>query len=169
MKIYRYIQNYKVEILDQPFELESDINFKKTAKIAFYDINNNLIETKKYGVVDPQFIYNKIINKESIDISRCYVKNFSLSDFRSKNNLNAREKVDLIDFTAVDSIFESEKMIDFTLGNFIGKKANFSNTHFGLEISFLKSEFGDLKYFLRVQVIVKEIILFSMLNLIMEM
>ena len=146
MKIYRYIQNYKVEILDQSFELESNINFKKTAKIAFYDNNNNLIETKKYGVVDPEFIYNKIINKESIDISRCYVKNFSLSDFRSKNNLNAREKVDLIDFTAVDSIFESEKMIDFTLGNFTGTKADFSNTHFGLgNLSFLKSEFGDFK------------------------
>ena len=65
MKIYRYIQNYKVEILDQPFELESDVNFKKTAKISFYDINNNLIETKKYGVVNLEFIYNKIINKES--------------------------------------------------------------------------------------------------------
>ena len=66
--------------------------------------------------------------------------------FRIKNNLNAREKVDLIDFTAVDSIFESEKMIDFTLGNFIGTKADFSNTHFGLgNLSFLKSEFGDFK------------------------
>ena len=35
-------------------------------------------------------------------------------------------------------------MIDFTLGNFIGTKADFSNTHFGLgNLSFLKSEFGD--------------------------
>ena len=146
MKIYRYIQNYKVEILDQTFQLESDISLDKTAKISFYDNNNNLIENKKYGVVDLQFIYDKISNKESINISKCYVKNFSLSDFRIKNNLSSREKVDLIDFTAVDSIFESEKIIDFTLGNFIGSKADFSNTHFGLgNLSFLKSEFGDFK------------------------
>ena len=95
---------------------------------------------------------------------------FSLSDFRIKNNLNAREKVDLIDFTAVDSIFESEKMIDFTLGNFIGSKADFSNTHFGLgNLSFMKSEFGDFKVLFKGSVIVKEITLFNMLNLIMEM
>ena len=90
MKIYRYIQNYKVEILNQPIELERDLYFKKTAKISFYDINNNLIETKKYGVANLDSIYDKIKNKESIDISRCYIKNFSLSDFRIKNNLNAR-------------------------------------------------------------------------------
>ena len=50
------------------------------------------------------------------------------------------------DLETLDSIFESEKMIDFTLGNFIGTKADFSNTHFGLgNLSFLKSEFGDFK------------------------
>ena len=146
MKIYRYIQNYKVEILDKSFKSENNEEFEKTAKISFYDINNNLIDTKKYGVVHLESIYQKILNRESIDISKCYVKNFSLSDFRSINNIAAREKVELINFTAVDSIFESEKIIDFTLGNFTGKKADFSNTHFGLgNLSFLKSEFGDFK------------------------
>ena len=140
MKIYRYIQNYKVEILKEPFKLSESNNLSHTAKISFYDINNNLIDTKKYGVIQLEKIYDQISKKEAVDISRCYVKNFSLSDYRSLNNISEREKVDLIDFTATDSIFESEKIIDFSLGNFTGSKADFSNTHFGLgNLSFLKS------------------------------
>lgn len=146
MKIYRFIQNYKVEILKEAFSLESGLNFLETAKISFFDINNNLIETKKYGVVQLQFIYEKIHKNEPLDLSRCYIKNFSLSDYRKLNDLPPNSKVDLLDFTAVDSIFESEKVIDFSLSNFIGSKVNFSNTHFGLgNLSFLKSEFGDFK------------------------
>ena len=146
MKIYRYIQNYKVEILKEPFKLSESNILSHTAKISFYDINNNLIDTKKYGVIQLEKIYDQIFKKEAVDISRCYVKNFSLSDYRSLNNISEKEKVDLIDFTATDSIFESEKIIDFSLGNFTGSKADFSNTHFGLgNLSFLKSEFGDFK------------------------
>ena len=138
MKIYRFIQNYKVEILKEAFTLESGLNFLETAKISFFDINNNLIETKKYGVVQLQFIYEKIQKNEPLDLSRCYIKNFSLSDYRKSNDLPANSKVDLLDFTAVDSIFESEKVIDFSLSKFTGSKANFSNTHFGLgNLSFL--------------------------------
>ena len=145
MKIYRYIQNYKVQILEESFILKEDSTLTSTAKISFYDINNNLIDTKKYGVVKLEDIYDKILKKESIDVSKCYIKNFSLNQYRKLNNLSDKEKVDLLNFTATDSIFESEKVIDFSLGNFIGKKVNFSNTHFGLgNLSFLKAEFGFL-------------------------
>ena len=54
---------------------------------------------------------------------------FLFRSIQEKNNLSAKEKVDLLNFTAVDSIFESEKVIDFSLANFIGEKVNFSNTH----------------------------------------
>lgn len=146
MKIYRFIQYYKVQILKEPFISDIDLKFTETAKISFFDINNNLIETKKYGIVNLDVIYDKILKQEPIDISRCYIKNFSLSDFRKLNDLPANKKISLIDFTAVDSIFESEKVIDFSLSNFIGSKVNFSNTHFGLgNLSFQKAEFGDFK------------------------
>ena len=64
MKIYRYIQNYKVQILEESFVLNDENTLVNTAKISFYDINNNLIDTKKYGVIDLDNIYNKILNKE---------------------------------------------------------------------------------------------------------
>ena len=70
MKIYRYIQNYNIEILDVPFELDKGMLFKQTAKITFTDINNNLIEKKNYGVIDTESIYDKITKGEPIDISK---------------------------------------------------------------------------------------------------
>ena len=146
MKIYRFIQYYKVQILKETFISDSDLEFTETAKIFFYDINNNLIETKKYGIINVDLIYHKILNQEAIDVSRCFIKNFSLSQYRKLNDLPANEKINLLDFTAVDSIFESDKVIDFSLSNFIGSKVDFSNTHFGLgNLSFQKAEFGDFK------------------------
>jgi hypothetical protein len=144
MKIYRYIQNYSIEIIDSPFVLESGKELSKTAKITFLDINNNLIEKKDYGVIDVESIYDKINKGKPIDVSRCLVRGFSLPDYRAKYKLRSNKRLDLVDFTANNSLFESERTVDFSLANFIGKKADFSDTHFGSgNLSFLKAEFGD--------------------------
>ena len=146
MKIYRFIQYYKVQILKETFISDSDLEF--TLKLQNFSFMILIItgETKKYGIINIDLIYHKILNQEAIDISRCYIKNFSLSEYRKLNDLPANEKINLIDFTAVDSIFESDKVIDFSLSNFIGSKVDFSNTHFGLgNLSFQKAEFGDFK------------------------
>ena len=144
MKVYRYIQNYEVEIRNDSLTTNNGIKHKQSAKISFFDINNNLIERKEYGVVDVKSLYQKINDKTPIDVSNCLVRGFSLSDFRSEFNLNQNEKIELIDFCANDALFESEKVVDFSLANFTGSKADFTNTHFGSgNLSFLKAEFGN--------------------------
>ena len=144
MKIYQYIQNYSIEVVDKPFVLENGIELEQTAKITFSDINNNLIERKDYGVIDIDNIYESIYNGDSVDVSQCLVRNFSLPSYRVKYKLKANQRIDLIDFTANNALFESDRTVDFSLANFKGKKADFSNTHFGSgNLSFLKAEFGD--------------------------
>jgi hypothetical protein len=144
MKIYRYIQNYSIEVIDIPFLLDDGKELKQTAKITFSDINNNLIEKKDYGVIDVDTIYEKINNGLPIDVSKCLIRNFSLPAYRAKYKLRANEKIELLDFTANNALFESERTVDFSLANFTGKKADFSDTHFGSgNLSFLKAEFGD--------------------------
>ena len=144
MKVYRYIQNYNVEILNEPFTTENGIKHKQTAKIAFFDINSNLIERKTYGVIDGKSLYPKIKDQVSIDVSNCLIRDFSLAAYRKEFNLSEKTKVDLIDFSANDALFEAEKIVDFSLANFIGKKADFTNTHFGSgNLSFMRAEFGD--------------------------
>ena len=105
MKIYQYIQNYKIEVVNKPFTLENGIELKQTAKITFTDINNNLIERKDYGVIDIESIYESIHKKDSVDVSQCLVRNFSLPTYRRKYKLRANERIDLIDFTANNALF----------------------------------------------------------------
>ena len=144
MKIYQYIQNYRIQIINEPFYLSNGTELKQTAKISFTDINNNLIEKKNYGVIEVDTIYENIHSGKPIDVSQCLIKNFSLPAYRVKYKLKANERIDLIDFTAENSLFESERTVDFSLANFKGEKANFTNTHFGSgNLSFLKAEFGD--------------------------
>ena len=69
MKVYRYIQNYQVEILNDTLTTVNGIKHKQSAKISFFDINNNLIERKEYWVVDVKSLYQKIKDKTTIDVS----------------------------------------------------------------------------------------------------
>ena len=67
----------------------------RTAVIIFRDGNRNVVKKERYGVLESDEIYKKIIAKEEIDISNCYVKNFSLSDCRIKHELSRDEKLTL--------------------------------------------------------------------------
>ena len=52
MKVNRVIHTYAVKITDEPFTLLSGRVLESTARITYRDINKNIIERKKYGVVD---------------------------------------------------------------------------------------------------------------------
>ena len=92
MKIYRYIQNYKVQILEESFVLNDENTLVNTAKISFYDINNNLIDTKKYGVVDLDNIYNKILNKELQNFPKNWHCPMESTDTNGSNRQKNRQK-----------------------------------------------------------------------------
>ncbi len=144
MKIYRLIQSYSIKILKEEFKLSNGEVLDRTARISFNDSNNNLIERRKYGVFDTEKIYELINEGKEIDVSNCYIKNFSLGAYKYKYDIPKEEKVQLKNFTASLSLFESEKSVDFSNANFIGDKTDFSGTHFGSgNLTFYNSEFGD--------------------------
>ena len=131
MKVNRVIQTYAVKITDEPFELSNGKILNQTARITFRDINKNIIEKKKYGVPELDDIYKKINHGQSLELSNCYIKNFSLDNYRNIYKLKTDSHVELNNFTAVDSIFEADRVVDFSYAAFIGNKIDFSNSHFG--------------------------------------
>ncbi len=131
MKVNRVIQTYAVKITDEPFELSNGKILNQTARITFRDINKNIIEKKKYGVPELDDIYKKINHGQSLELSNCYIKNFSLDNYRNIYKLKTDSHVELNNFTAVDSIFEADRVVDFSYAAFIGDKIDFSNSHFG--------------------------------------
>ena len=145
MKVNRVIHSYAVKITDEPYELSSGVKFKSTARITFRDINKNIIERKKYGVIEIDDLYQKISTNESINLSNCYINNFSASKYRTAHNLSNESLIELKDFKANDSIFEADSLVDFSFCKFTGNQVDFSNSHFGNgNLSFHSSIFDDL-------------------------
>ena len=142
MKARKTIYSYTVKITDEPIEIKG-VLYTQTARVSLRDKNKNLLERKKFAVVDVQDIYQKIFLGESIDIEQCFITNFSMEDYREKYKLLEHEQVTILNFNATNSFFEADDFVDFSAVQFEGEKTSFSNVHFGTGgLSFFKSNFN---------------------------
>jgi hypothetical protein len=141
MKIANNVKSYSVKILDESIEINGR-QFAQTAIVILRDYNHNLIQKQKMGIVDISLLYNEIIENNSIDLSYCYVKNFSIQKLKQQAGLNELLQLELKDFNAENAFFESDKTIDFSGALFTGESTNFKNAHFGIgNLSFQHCQF----------------------------
>jgi len=145
MKLNRVVFSYAIKITDEQFDTGNDRMCEQTARITFRDSNKNIIEKRKYGVIDIESLYDKINKGEDIDLTHCYISNFSTNDYRTKFKLKKDEYIDIKNFNVNDAFFESDKTVDFSYCQFIGEKAIFESAHFGSgNVSFYRSKFVDV-------------------------
>lgn len=123
--------HYITQILDESFETEDGRKFDKTALIEKFKGQSKL-STKKLGVPNLISIYQSINKKESINLSHCYLKDFSLKEYRSFFKLADGLPVVLTSFQADHSFFESEFGTDFTYAIFDGQSSSFAYSTFNL-------------------------------------
>jgi hypothetical protein len=141
MKIANNVKSYAVRIVDEVIDINGR-HFAQTAIVILRDQNHNMIQKQKMGIVDNEALYKQIAQNVSVDLSYCYVKNFSLQKLRQQENLADNESIILKDFNAENAFFESDKITDFSGAHFEGDIANFKNAHFGLgNLTFAKSFF----------------------------
>lgn len=130
---------YTVLIEDTPI-----FNLNQTAVISFFSKNNKRVAVFKYGVCNNEIIYNKIEKGENINLNNCYLKDFSISEYRKKRNLENHAIVKLINFSAKEAFFDCEILTDFTYSEFEGSKTVFESAIFGNGYTnFLSANFGD--------------------------
>lgn len=145
MQFNRIVFSYALKITDEPFETGTGKICDQTARITFRDSNKNIVEKRKYGVVTPDDLYEKIHAGKEINLTHCYVNNFSAADYRERYGLEFTEYIKINHFIANDVFFESDKTVDFSYCHFIGNLAQFANAHFGSgNLSFYKSKFDDI-------------------------
>ena len=145
MKLNRVVFSYTIKITDESFDFANDRKCEQTARITFRDSNKNIIEKRKYGVIDINSLYESINKGEDIDLTNCYISNFSSNHYRDKFNLKNDVFVEINNFCAQDAFFESDKTVDFTRCRFKGKNAHFASAHFGSgNLSFYRSIFTDV-------------------------
>lgn len=135
---------FNIEIVKEPFNTgEFDVPSK--AVIKFFNKNNRLLYTETFGVLDSKECYEKIHEGKPLNISNCYLHNFSLNDYRAQFGLGKQDSVIINDITAVNAFFDSDVLTDFSFGKFIGASADFVNAHFANgNVSFYKSSFEDM-------------------------
>ncbi len=136
--------SFKTEIVDKPFNTGTK-QLTQTARVTFIDDIENVQNTKEYGVVEADAIYDIIKAGEALELNNCYIKNFSLNAYRDKFDLKGMSPVILSNFSALNAFFEADDTIDFSYGAFEGESCTFVNTCFGNgNLSFLKCSFADM-------------------------
>ncbi len=116
---------FKVEILDEEIVLENGNSHAKTAVIEKWK-DNYLMSSRKYGAPSVEEIYDKINKKEAINLDFCYLKDFSLAEYRKSHDLGEIDVVDIVSISASNAFFESSFGTDFSYSHFIEDPPDFS-------------------------------------------
>ena len=79
--------SYTVDTINKPFETGDERNFHITARVEMFDFHGKSIDVREYAFIGKEEVYKDIANGKIIDLNNCYVKDFSLSEFRKNQGL----------------------------------------------------------------------------------
>lgn len=137
--------SYSVEIVDKAFVIGEVKRSEKTAIVQLFDFHGNRIDIRDYAYVDKKELYKAIAQKDVIDLNNCYVKNFSLTEFRSENDLAINAVVQFGEFSAINAFIDSDHSIDFSYGFFTGDSLHFINSIFSShDLNFMHCKFESI-------------------------
>jgi len=135
--------NYKIKIRDIEYISPEGQKYSNTAKISFLDNNRKELDYIELGYIDTEDIYRKIDNNEPVDLSYCYVENFSLSIYKKSRSIEKDKYVKIKDFNAVNTFFDSQITNDFSHADFGDCDVNFEKARFlNGNVTFHASKFG---------------------------
>jgi hypothetical protein len=122
-------QSYSIKISETPFD-NGLFSLPQTAVIIFRDANRNVVKKEKYGVLEAEYVYDKIHAGELINISNCYIKNFSLGAYKEKHGIEKDSRIEFSNFSAIRTFFEADDTTDFSYSTF-KESCDFVNSTFG--------------------------------------
>ncbi|MBI4946777.1 MAG: two pore domain potassium channel family protein [Bacteroidetes bacterium] len=136
--------DFKVNILEKPFTASDGIVYPKTVQVDFMDAKGRKKETKDYGFLFADAVYEMIEREQPVCLHECYVKNFSLAEFRQQKSLPEQQPVTLKKFFAKGAFFDCDIAVDFSHSVFENSKITFEGSIFGNgNINFSHANFGD--------------------------
>lgn len=146
-----HLLRFKVEVINVPV-----FNSASTASINFFDENNKKTATHKFAFITKEEIYDKIDKGLDVILNNSYIKDFSLTEYRTTRGLDEHAYIALANFSAKKSFFDCDDATDFSYAEFAGPKTNFewaifgngrnifNNSKFGNgDVNFKKVKFGN--------------------------
>jgi hypothetical protein len=142
---------FTVDIEDIPI-----FRSEKTVTVSFFDENNKKVLVHKFGLVNREEVYRWIDNGEDIRLNNCYIKDFSLTEYRVEKGYDDHRFVTLKNFSAKKCFFDCDVTTDFSFAEFSGERTVFEsaifangrnifvNANFGNgDVTFRKAKFGS--------------------------
>jgi hypothetical protein len=134
---------FKVEIKNVKFTTDRGLVLPKTAVVSFLSRNQDIMTVEEFGYIETDEIYQMIKNQEPIILDHCYIKDFSLTDYRNENKLEKKSFVLLKEFSVQSSFFDSKDGTDFSYADFMEGDILFNDTQFAAgSVSFHAARFG---------------------------
>src|SRR5947209_4027914 len=90
-----HLLKYEVTLSNEPY-----LSFESTAVISFFYENNKKVMMFKYGVLTEEAIFKKIDNNEALNFNNAYIKNFSLTNYRTNKGFDDHVHIPLKNFSA---------------------------------------------------------------------
>ncbi len=134
---------FKVEIKNSKFSSDAGVVFPKTAIVSFLLANQTVSSVEQYGYMETEEIYRMIKNNQPVNLDHCYIKDFSLSVYRTLNKLEKKDYVPIQSFSANHSFFDSKTEIDFSFAEFAEGNVCFDDSQFAAgKVNFHSAKFG---------------------------
>jgi len=118
---------YEIEVLDNPIEING-VTHSKSVKIVEFS-NHKKIRERYLGWVDRNDLYNSISKEEKLELNDCYVKDFSITEYKKNRGLEDKSKVEIKGLSATNSFFDCNDMVDFSHASFT-EDVDFNHTVF---------------------------------------
>jgi len=130
------------KVLELPFVNQDGIRFDQRVKLDIFDEYGKIVDSKDYGYLPIEDVYDLIEQQKSINLNQCFIYNFSLTAYKRMREMKKTSLIHLYDFSAKDAVFYSNFVTDFSNTWFEGEQADFSGTYFAHgNVSFYNSEF----------------------------
>lgn len=115
----------------------------QTAIVTFYDEHNKKVTRINLKVISKDTIYNWIDENKEINLQNVYIKDLSLSEYRTLRQMREDEFVNLKNVNFVHTFFDCDATTDFSFSKFEGTSTVFNHCVFGNgNTNFSYSDFG---------------------------
>lgn len=140
----REFDSHRVLIVDKTFTNINGATFSKTAEVHFLNDLGIELFCSNFGYMEVEALYELIANKDRILLDSCYIRDFSLTEYRSRYALEQDEYIEINSLCITNSIFDisrgGRKQIDFA-HSYFNDNVSFENTFFLNNTSFFQSIF----------------------------
>ena len=109
---------YEIEILDESISLKGH-HFNKSVKVTEFYAQKKIRE-RYLGYIDSETIFRHIDAGHEIDLEECYIKDFSLNEYRRTRKLEEKAKVKINSLNAKNAFFDCDAFTDLSHAIFEG-------------------------------------------------